>query len=150
MAALCWWSSDFKTLILNDLCVKISSSVGTREPENKDDRDTTTFLLIFCVFQILCSVLYDCNLTLMADRSAGYQQVCCSFSNTSANMRWTPAPVFIHCFTELVVNDCELTVWRCVVSLSSVGCESFTCIWTSSIDKIHVRVIHTRLKLIYW
>lgn len=97
MAALCWWSSDFKTLILNDLCVEISSSVGPREPENKDDRDTTTFLLIFCVFQILCSVLYDCNLTLMADRSAGYQQVCCSFSNTSANMRWTPAPVFIHC-----------------------------------------------------
>lgn len=148
MAALCWWSSDFKTLILNDLCVEISSSVGPREPENKDD------ILCFPNF-VFCFMWV--NLTLMADRSAGfkalvsfYQQVCCSFSNTSANMRWTPAPVFIHSFTELVVNDCELTVWRCVASLPSVGCESFTCIWTSSIDKIHVRVIHTWLKLIYW
>lgn len=95
MAALCWWSSDFKTLILNDLCVEISSSVGLREPENKDD------ILCFPNF-VFCFMWV--NLTLMADRSAGfkalvsfYQQVCCSFSNTSANMRWTPAPVFIHC-----------------------------------------------------
>lgn len=34
--------------------------------EKTDDRDTTTFPLKFFVFQILCSVLCDCILTLRA------------------------------------------------------------------------------------